>query len=223
MNIFDILGPVMVGPSSSHTAGAVRIGYITRELLGEEPVKIAMFLHGSFAETGEGHGTDRALIAGVLGMQPDDERIPHSFELAQESGISIEKASIHLRNVHPNTVLLKVTGQNNRVLEVVGSSLGGGRIQICQIDGMKTRFSGEAPTLVVRNFDQPGHVADVTRLLAEEQVNIASMHISRDVRGGYAVMVIETDHPIPEPLLKDLRTLDGILQVTCINLSREEK
>lgn len=222
MNIFDILGPVMVGPSSSHTAGAVRIGYVTRKLLGEEPTEIAMFLHGSFAETGEGHGTDRALVAGLLGMQPDDVRIPKSFEIARAKNISVKKASIHLRDVHPNTVLLKVAGRKDRALEVVASSLGGGRIQICQIDGLETNFSGEVPTLVVHNLDQPGHVADVTGFLAKEMVNIASMHLSRDVRGGYAVMVIETDQAIPEDLVRRLRGLDGILKVTCVNLSEEE-
>lgn len=221
MNIFDILGPVMVGPSSSHTAGAVRIGYITRNLLGEEPQKIEMFLHGSFAETGQGHGTDRALVAGLLGMQPDDIRIPHSMELAKERGILIKEASIRLRDVHPNTVLLKVAGKGERALEVVASSLGGGRIQVCKIDGLETNFSGEFPTLVVHNLDQPGHVADVTSLLAKEKVNIASMHLSRDVRGGYAVMVLETDQSIPEGLLLQLRGLDGILKVTCVNLNGE--
>lgn len=222
LRIFDILGPVMVGPSSSHTAGAVRIGYVTRKLLGEEPIKIEMLLHGSFAETGQGHGTDRALVAGLLGMQPDDMQIPESLRLAKEKGIIVKQGTVQLRDVHPNTVLLRVAGLAGKGLEVIASSLGGGRIQVCRIDGLETNFSGERPTLVVHNLDQPGHVAEVTRLLAIEGVNISSMHLSRDVRVGYAVMVLETDQPIPPPLLKALRKLDGIFKVTCINIGSEE-
>ena len=222
MNIFDILGPVMVGPSSSHTAGAVRIGRVTRELLGEEPVRVELLLHGSFAETGQGHGTDLALVAGLLGMQPDDIRIPQSMKMARGHGMDVKLGSIHLRDVHPNTVLLKVSGCSGRALEVVASSLGGGRIQVCQIDGLETNFNGEYPTLVVHNLDQPGHVADVTGLLSKEKINIASMHLARDVRGGYAVMVVETDQRIPEHLLRKLQGMEGILKVTCVNLSEGE-
>lgn len=222
LRIFDILGPVMVGPSSSHTAGAVRIGYITRELLGEEPIKIEMLLHGSFAETGQGHGTDRALVAGLLGMQPDDMRIPNSLRLAKDKGVVVEQGTIQLRDAHPNTVMLRVAGQSGKGLEVIASSLGGGRVQVCQIDGLETHFSGEYPTLVVHNLDQPGHVAQVTGMLAADGVNISSMHLSRDVRVGYAVMVLETDQPISQPLLEAMRKLDGILKVTCINIVTEE-
>ncbi len=218
MSIFDIMGPIMVGPSSSHTAGAVRIGYITRKLLGEPVKKVEMLLHGSFAATGEGHGTDRALMAGLLGMKPDDIRIPQSFEMAEEERIQITKQNVTLRNVHPNTVLLRVEGESRRSLEVMASSIGGGRIKICSIDGIETNFSGDCPTLIVHNLDQPGHVAEVTALLYRYSVNIATMQLYRNVRGGYAVMVIECDQPIPAEPLASLTKVNGILKVTYLNL-----
>lgn len=218
MSIFDIMGPIMVGPSSSHTAGAVRIGYLTRKLLGEPIRKAEMLLHGSFAATGEGHGTDRALMAGLLGMKPDDIRIPQSFELAEKQNIQITKRNVILRNVHPNTVVLRVEGESRRSLEVMASSIGGGRIKICSIDGIETNFSGDCPTLIVHNLDQPGHVAEVTALLYRYSVNIATMQLYRNVRGGYAVMVIECDQPIPAEPLVSLTKVNGILKVTYLNL-----
>ena len=218
MSIFDIMGPIMVGPSSSHTAGAVRIGYLTRKLLGEPVRKAEMLLHGSFAATGEGHGTDRALMAGLLGMKPDDIRIPQSFELAEQQNIQITKRNVTLRNVHPNTVVLRVEGESRRSLEVMASSVGGGRIKICSIDGIETNFSGDCPTLIVHNLDQPGHVAEVTALLYRYSVNIATMQLYRNVRGGYAVMVIECDQPIPAEPLASLTKVNGILKVTYLNL-----
>jgi L-serine dehydratase len=218
VGIFDIMGPVMVGPSSSHTAGAVRIGYITRKLLGEKPMRAELLLHGSFAATGQGHGTDRALAAGLLGMKPDDERIPRSFEIAEREGLAVTVGTVVLRNVHPNTAVLRVKGISGRALEVEASSLGGGRIKICRLDGIETNFSGDCPTLVVHNMDQPGHVAEVTSLLARCNVNIATMQLYRDVRGGYAVMVLECDQPIPAAPLKLLSKMDGILKITYLNV-----
>lgn len=218
MGIFDIMGPVMVGPSSSHTAGAVRIGYITRKLLGEKPAQAELLLHGSFAATGKGHGTDKALVAGLLGMKPDDERIPYSFDVAEQENLSVKVGTVTLRNAHPNTVLLKVKGVSGRELEVEASSLGGGRIKISRLDGIETNFSGDCPTLVVHNMDQPGHVSEVTFLLARYNVNIATMQLYRDVRGGYAVMVLECDQPIPAAPLESLSKMDGILKITYLNV-----
>ena len=159
MNIFDILGPVMVGPSSSHTAGAVRIGYISQKLLGSMPERAEIYLHGSFADTGVGHGTDKALVAGLLGMDTDDMDIPNSFEIAAERGMSFTFDKIVLENVHPNSVLLKLKGHNGRELKIIASSLGGGRISIVNIDDIETHFTGEYPTLIVHNLDHPGNVA----------------------------------------------------------------
>lgn len=217
MNIFDILGPVMVGPSSSHTAGAVRIGYVSRELLGEKPVEAEINLHGSFAMTGKGHGTDRALVAGILGMQPDDVRIPDSFEAAREQGLSFTIGTIQLKEAHPNSVQLKLKGENGRELVIIASSLGGGRISIVEIDGISTNFSGDYPTLIVHNLDQPGHVAEVTSMLAHKSVNIATLNLYRNMRGGYAVMVIETDQRVPADAIRWLAHLEGVIKVTYLD------
>ena len=159
MNIFDIMGPVMVGPSSSHTAGAVRMGRVARRLLGSLPARAEILLHGSFAATGSGHGTDRAIVAGLLDMTPDDPRIPHSFRLAREAGMEVSIRGVELRDAHPNTAVLNLADAQGRTLSVSASSLGGGRIRVNAIDGMEASFSGAFPTLIIRNEDRPGIVA----------------------------------------------------------------
>lgn len=218
MSIFDILGPVMVGPSSSHTAGAVRIGYAARQLLKDIPVKAEIGLYGSFAQTGKGHGTDKAIIAGLLDMHPDDIRIPDSFSIADKNNLKFSFYTASLRDAHPNTALIDLEGMNGRKLSVQASSLGGGRIMINQIDGIDVNFSAEKPTLIVHNLDQPGHVAEVTSMLSHKCVNIATMQLYRDKRGGYAVMVLETDQEIPEESLKWLEHLEGVIKVTYVNI-----
>lgn len=218
MNIFDILGPVMVGPSSSHTAGAVRIGLITKKLLGSVPTKVAITLSGSFAATGVGHGTDRALIAGLLGMEPDDIQIPDSFELAHKRGLEFSFTHGTIRDAHPNTALLDVSDVDGRILEVQASSLGGGRIMVNKLDGIQINVTGERPALIVHNIDQPGHVAEVTSMLAHKSINIATMNLYRDKRGGYAVMVMETDQNIPASSIQWLKRVEGIIKVTCLNI-----
>lgn len=222
MNIFDIVGPVMVGPSSSHTAGAVRIGYICRKLLGEPVQKAEILLYGSFLATGKGHGTDRAIVAGLLGMTPDDMRIPNSFQMAEERGMEISFGEAALKEAHPNTAQLLLRGVNGSSIEVVAASLGGGRIRISQIDGIDTNFCGDYPTLIVRNQDKPGHVTAVTSMLANKSVNIATMQLYRDSRGGSAVMVLECDQEIPEEFIGWLREIDGILRVTYLSLEEKE-
>ena len=214
MNIYDILGPVMVGPSSSHTAGAVLIGLITRLRLCAAPVHAEIFLSGSFAATGTGHGTDRALIAGLLGMQPDDIRIPDSFSFAAEAGLTFTFHKINLKDAHPNTAILRVSSADGRTLEVQAASLGGGRILVNRLDGIRVNFTGDAPTLIVHNLDKPGCVANVTSLLSRNGVNIATMQLYRNYRGGYAVMVVETDQNIAAEVLELLRHLDGVTKVT---------
>ena len=221
MNIFEILGPVMVGPSSSHTAGAARIGYIARKLMNDDIKKADIYLHGSFWDTGKGHGTDKALIAGLLGMKADDERIPRSFQIAKECNIDFSFSHIQLRNVHPNTVKLNLTSVKGNTLEIVASSIGGGRINICKIDGLNVNFSGDYPTLIVHNLDQPGHVTEVTSMLSHKSVNIATMQLYRQKRGGQAVMVIECDQEVPMESVEWLKKLEGIIKVTY--LSKEEK
>ena len=217
MRLFDILGPVMVGPSSSHTAGAVRIGLTARKLLGDQPVHADISLHGSFALTGHGHGTDCALIAGLLGMQPDDLRIPGSFAIAAEQGLTFAFQNVQLRNAHPNTARLQLTDAKGRTLDIVAESVGGGRIRIRSIDGIETNFSGEHNTLIVHNQDTPGHVAAVTAALMQRHVNIATMQLYRSEQGGYAVMILECDQPIPKDIEQWLSHIEGIQKITIFN------
>ena len=222
MNLFDIVGPVMVGPSSSHTAGAVRIGRIGWRLLNEPVAKAEIYLHGSFLATGKGHGTDRALVAGLLGLTADDGRIPDSFALAKERGMEYSFAGIELRDAHPNSALMKLTGAKGRRLEVIAASLGGGRIRVCEIDGLEANFCGDYPTLIVRNQDQPGHVAEVTSMLSHKSVNIATMQLYRDKRGGSAVLVVECDKEVPKEGIRWLEKLEGIYKVTYLSLEEKQ-
>lgn len=218
MRLFDILGPVMVGPSSSHTAGAVRIGLVSRMLLDDVPIRAEIGLCSSFALTGKGHGTDFAIIAGLLGMQPDDLRIPNSFSEARKQGLSFYFYDTRINGAHPNTALLKLTGKNGSALEIVAESVGGGRIRIRSIDGIETNFSGEHNTLIVHNRDLPGHVAAVTELLSKKGINIATMQLYRDEQGGDAVMVLECDQHIPSGIRSELSGINGVKKVTVFNV-----
>lgn len=214
MNLFDIIGPVMVGPSSSHTAGAVKIGNVCNKLMGEEIKSAEIYLHGSFAETGKGHGTDKALVAGLIGMSVDDIRIPESFDIAEEMGFNYKISTIDLGDAHPNTAKVVMVGVSGAVVEVVAASLGGGRIEVCKLDGVAVSFSGEAPTLIVHNVDQPGYITEVTSLLGKQGINIATMQLYRKNRGGEAVMVIECDDEVPHETVESLKQLEGILKVS---------
>ena len=221
MNLFDVMGPVMVGPSSSHTAGAVRIGRIARRLLGENtPARAEIALSGSFAATGHGHGTDRAIVAGLLGLQPDDERIAVSFELAEREGMAVVFSRVSLSGEHPNTARLELTGRSGKALSIVASSLGGGRIMVVEMNGLRANFSGDLPTLIVQNRDQPGHVSEVTSMLAHKGVNIATMQLYRDYPGGNAVMIIETDKAVPPEGIDWLERSEGITRVTFVDAEK---
>lgn len=221
MNLFDILGPVMVGPSSSHTAGAVRIGRIARRLLGEDtPARAQIGLSGSFAATGHGHGTDRAIVAGLLGMQPSDERIAVSFDIARQEGMDFSFSRATLPGEHPNTARIALTGRSGKTLTIVASSLGGGRIMVVEMNGLRANFSGDLPTLIVQNRDQPGHVSEVTSMLAHKGVNIATMQLYRDYPGGNAVMIIETDKAVPPEGIDWLERSEGITRVTFVDAEK---
>lgn len=222
MDIFDILGPVMVGPSSSHTAGAVRIGLMARALLGTEPVRANIHLHGSFAETGLGHGTDKALVAGLLGMQPDDLRIPNSFSIAKQAGFAFHFDTRELRDAHPNTAMICVYDKDEKRLEIQASSLGGGRIMVDKLDGISVNFTGEYNTLVVRNQDESGTVAAVTSILTQLHVNVANMSLYRHKRGGDALMVIETDQHLKPSQVAFLSELPGVLSMTYYDKEEDE-
>ena len=213
LDIFDILGPVMVGPSSSHTAGAVRIGRMARTLLGGEPVRAKIGLYGSFAETGQGHGTDKALVAGLLGLKPDDMKIPNSFDLAKQRGMKFTFETARLREAHPNTAVLEVELANGKVLTLQAASTGGGRIRVDKLNGVEVSFTGAFNTLVIRHRDIAGELADVTRELSNGRVNIANMSLCRDRRGGDALTVIETDQKVPKvvrQLIGELRGVEGL-------------
>lgn len=214
LDIFDILGPVMVGPSSSHTAGAVRIGRMARTLLGEPPVQAKIGLYGSFDETGRGHGTDRALIAGLLDLRPDDLRIPDSFEMAEEQGLAFSFYPARLREAHPNTAVLEVEGVSGKKLTMRAASTGGGRIRVDHLNGVDVCFTGAFNTLIICHQDVAGEVATVTQLLAATKVNIANMSLCRDRRGGDALMVIETDEKIPPMARALIGELDHIQSMT---------
>ena len=214
LSIFDVIGPNMIGPSSSHTAGAVRIGFVSRKLMGEPVQSVKLLLYGSFLATGKGHGTDRALIGGLLGMLPDDERVPFAFEEADRAGMAFEFGEANLKEAHPNSVVLQMVGKSGRELEVIAASLGGGRMKICQLDGMEANFCAEYPTLIVQNLDQPGCVAKVTTMLSDIGINIATLQLYRDSRGGDAVMVVECDREVPVDSIQWLEEQSGIERVT---------
>ena len=218
MNLFDIIGPIMVGPSSSHTAGAVKIGYVAQKLMGEEIIRAKINLYGSFLETGNGHGTKFALVAGLLGMKQDDARIPKSFQIAKEVGMKIEFGIAELAEAHPNSVELRLLGVNGRQLTIIGESIGGSMINIASIDDLDANFSGEHPTLIVHNMAHPGHVAEVTSMLAHKSINIFTMKLYRAKRGGNAVMIIECDQEIPKESVKWLKNIEGLEKVTYYSL-----
>ena len=222
INIFDMMGPVMVGPSSSHTAGAARIGNMGRTLLGEEVARADIGLYGSFAETGYGHGTDRALLAGLLGMKPDDLRIPNAYEEANRAGMAYSFRTVELRDAHPNTALLELTGKSGKKLTLQASSIGGGAIVVNKIDGIDVNFTGDFNTLIVRNQDESGSVAAITSILSQVHITVANMSVNRHRRGGDALMVIETDQHIKPRQVEFLSELPGILSVTYYDKEDDE-
>lgn len=202
MNVFDIVGPVMVGPSSSHTAGAARIGLVARALLGGEPVKADILLHGSFAKTWRGHGTDKALVAGILGLAPQDERLRESLTLAEAAGLAVTLREGELENAHPNTARITLTDADGRTVSVQGASVGGGNILITRVNGMEVAVTGQYTALIVLHRDAPGTIAAVTEELGAHGVNICNFRLSRSEKGGAAVMTIEMDGS-PEASLND--------------------
>lgn len=210
-SVFDIIGPRMTGPSSSHTAGACRLANIARRIAGGDVERVTFTLYGSFARTGKGHGTDKALIAGILGMEPDDLRIASAYEEAEKAGLHytfIE--SDEETRYHPNTARIKITSHDGGETEVLGSSVGGGNILVIEINGLEVEITGEYPTLILQYRDVPGVVSLVTHVLAQRQINIAFMRVFRHGKGADAYMVIETDQCI------DRKTRDSI-----VGLSRE--
>lgn len=216
MNVFDILGPVMIGPSSSHTAGAARIGRITLALLGAPAVKADILLHGSFAKTYKGHGTDKALIAGIMGMSTDDVRIRNALELAQNQGLEVTITTGDIDGAHPNTAKVTLTDCQGHTVSLLGSSIGGGNILVTEVNGMEVSVTGQYTTLIVLHRDAPGTIAAVTEVMAEAGVNICNFRLSRQNRGGQAVMTIEIDGSFGPSLNETIKTLPNIFSSTML-------
>lgn len=203
-NLFDILGPTMVGPSSSHTAGASRLGFVAQAIAGGTPERARIELHGSFAMTGEGHGTKKAIVGGLLGYKPDDLRLRESAARATEAGLEVEFDTVDLgEGAHPNTARIHVWRGGEETV-VVGSSIGGGRIRVTEVDGIPVSLSGTLPTLVVLADDVPGTIAQIAGMFAERTLNLATMHVDRTGRGEQALMTIEVDSEIPPELVARL-------------------
>jgi L-serine dehydratase len=212
VSLLDIIGPVMVGPSSSHTAGACRLGLLARCLVGGTPERARVELHGSFARTGEGHGTDKAIVGGLMGFRPDDERIRDALGIAEREGLDyrFEKTTLGEENeVHPNTVRMTVE-RGDRTSVMVGSSLGAGRVVVTQIDGYPVEVTGNYNTIVLVAEDVPGSVARIATILAEDGINIATLRLTRKERGGDAFMVIEVDEQPDENVRSDIRSLSWV-------------
>ncbi|MCL2421134.1 MAG: L-serine ammonia-lyase, iron-sulfur-dependent subunit beta [Defluviitaleaceae bacterium] len=223
MQIFDILGPIMIGPSSSHTAGVVRIGNVARRLLGHTPSHARIQFHGSLAKTYKGHGSDKAIVAGLLGFKPDDMRIRDSLKLAETSGLSYTIEEIDLENAHPNTIVLSLScneTQGNFTLQA--ASVGGGNILVEKINEIDVLFDGYYDTMIIIHQDMPGAISLVTNVLAVEKINIAGMKVYRAKKGGRAIMVIEVDGRIDKRIRTTLTNLPLIEQVTMIGGCRHD-
>lgn len=201
---FDIIGPIMVGPSSSHTAGAVQLGRLGRAILGAQPRRAILGLHGSFARTGKGHGTDRALVAGLLGMTTDDPRIKQSLTLARDAGMEVIFRAVDLgEEAHPNSVLMLLQADGPE-MKILGASVGGGMVEIQEINDYSLQFTGEHETLLVAAEDRPGAIHMITGLFLQYGLNIAFSRVERKQRGGEAIQIFETDDQIPDELIEAL-------------------
>ena len=218
VSILDVMGPVMVGPSSSHTAGTARLGRVAREILDEDPATVRFFLHPPLAATYRGHGSDFALVGGAIGLNVDDPRIPEAIRIAEQMGVEVEFHEEDLGDVHPNTVRIEIKGKG-REAQITGSSIGGGVIEVFNINGFQTRLKGDSPTLLLFYRDRPGMISEVTNIIAEEGINIASLSCSRKQRGKEAFMQIDVDSPLSDAALQrisrakdvaDARYLDRI-------------
>lgn len=216
-SVFDILGPIMIGPSSSHTAGAEKIGRVARVVADASIKKAIFYLHGSFAKTYKGHGTDKALVAGILGMETDDERIKESLVLAESMGISVEFIEADLGDVHPNTVRIVIIKDNGKEVSIIGSSIGGGEILVTKINEDEIEYNGKYPLLVVKHKDVQGMISRITGVVADYGINIATLKVDRQSKGELASAVIETDAIVPEDAIERIAQLNGIESVKKID------
>lgn len=216
MGVFDVVGPVMIGPSSSHTAGAARIGLMAREILKDEPVEAVITLYGSFAKTYKGHGTDKALVAGLLGFSADDVRLRTSFDLAAQQGMNVVFQRSEAEVDHPNTVRIAMTGKTGKKMEVLGVSLGGGKMEIREVNGAGVLLSGEEHTLITVHRDKPGVIAQATTILAIGHINVSNMRVFRSAKNASAVMIVCTDSPVPQEMVSMIKNISGIESVVTL-------
>lgn len=215
-SVFDIIGPVMIGPSSSHTAGAAKIGKVARDLFGKEPSWAKIHLYGSFQKTYKGHGTDFALVGGLLGFETDDLRMRDSLEIAKSKEIEIKFIEDSAATEHPNTVRI-IIGAGEDQLELIGISIGGGKIEIKELNGFELRLSGNHPAILIMHNDRAGAIASVTTILANHNINIGHMSVNRKDIGKEALMIIEIDQNIEAHILSELKNADHIIKITKID------
>ncbi|ACB86400.1 L-serine ammonia-lyase, iron-sulfur-dependent subunit beta [Natranaerobius thermophilus] len=215
-SVFDVLGPVMIGPSSSHTAGACRLGLMARKILQDEPVQATVFLHESFQKTRYGHGTEVAILGGILGIAPDNEQLNEAKEIAKSKQVSFLFQEKDLKGEHPNSCQINLTAPDGNQVTIVGSSLGGGLIQISQVDDFNVKLSGQYHALITKHLDRPGLVFRITRYLSDQEINIAYMQVSRTRKGDTASLILETDDPISESIKDNLTQDDDIEQARII-------
>ncbi len=219
LSVFDIIGPNMVGPSSSHTAGALRIARVAAGMVGGKVSEAVITLYGSFARTYQGHGSDRALVAGLLGMDTEDLRIRDSFALAEQANLRYRFVTDeNYRPKHPNTVGIQVTGSNGRESKIIGVSVGGGSIMITKINGVSVNFTGEYHTMIVEQQDAPGLIKHISGCLSDKGINIAYMKLYREGRGQTAYTVIEADEPICAEVLHNIAQNPAVQNVSLITL-----
>lgn len=206
ISVFDVLGPVMIGPSSSHTAGTAQIAFLAQKMIGGSVKKVEFILYGSFARTYQGHGTDRALLGGIMGFSTDDTRICDSFRIARERGLEYSfQVNQEDTEIYPNTVDIRMTSSNGQVMTVRGESLGGGKVRIVRINQVKVDFTGEYSAVIVIHQDKPGVVAHITRCLSDCNVNIAFMRLFREAKGHTAYTIVESDDHLPEDIAGKIR------------------
>lgn len=213
VNVFEIIGPVMIGPSSSHTAGACALGFVANRVLNEGvPVRADIQLSGSFARTYRGHGTDKALLAGIMGYHSDSAEIRNILKIASNAGLQYSFTPEDIPGAHPNTARIRLTSKSGKTCEVQGASIGGGNIRVDEVNGMKVDFTGEYNTILVLHHDKPGLIADVTNLMKIRfpKLNISNFRLTRQKRGGDAMMIIEIDGLPPKSLIRDISSIPDV-------------
>lgn len=215
-SIFDIVGPVMIGPSSSHTAGAARIGKMTHKFTGDQIKKVVFYLHGSFAKTYRGHGTDKALLAGVLGFSESDARLKQAFEIAKSRGIGYEFVEAELGDVHPNSVKIVVEKLDGSLISLVGSSIGGGNIQIIQLNGIDLTISGDHPTIIAKHTSKKGILPGMTDIMTRHNYDILFMSFYKKNKDGEGIIVVEVADEVGEEAIAEIKTMSGITDVYLI-------